>query len=357
MAEPVQDRVQLLVAGRLYEGWTEVEVVKGVRDLAGAFTLQWRDRDAAGRPLPPIRRGDACEVRIASEDGGGETVISGFVDQARAELDADRRSLTVSGRDRAADLVDCSALHSPGRWRDRTLAQIAAELIAPFGLSVRVEGDAGPPFARFALQQGETVFEALERLVRFRGLMIKADRAGGVVLHRPGGRRAAFSLKEGVQPLRLSAVDDGADRFSLYVLKGQSAGSDALNGEAAAGPKAEARDPGVGRHRPLLVLAEAEATLANLAARAGWEANVRAAEGRSLEITVQGWRDPTGALWSADLVVAVEAPSVDVSGDWLIADVAFRLSEDEGSTTALSLSPPDAYRPEPISAAGAEAVR
>ena len=66
-----------------------------------------------------------------------------------------------------------------------------------------------------------------------------------------------------------------------------------------------------------------------------------------MTLTVQGWRDPAGAIWRPDLVVPVTAPWIDVDGDQLIADVTFQLDQDGGSTTVLSCAPPDAYRPEP----------
>lgn len=343
MAEP--DRVELKVGGRLFSSWTEVSVDRGIANPAGAFALTYAEKTGAGAAPEGIRAGMVCEVLI-----GGETVINGHVDVAAHAFDAERRTLTVSGRDRTADLVDCSALNSPGVWRGRTMAQIARDLIAPFGLAVDVRADAGAPFKAFAIQQGETVWEAIERLARFRGLLAVATPAGGVAFIRPGQRRAGFDLRQGETLLAANADHDQSQRFSRYVVKGQSAGDDDVNGEAAAGPRGEAADPTIARHRPLLVVAEEQATLASLRARAGWEASMRAAEGERVSLTVQGWRDPLGAIWAADLVVPVTAPWIDVAGDQLIADVSFRLDADTGSTTVLSCSPPDAFRPEPPAA-------
>jgi prophage tail gpP-like protein len=339
------DRVELKVAGRLFSSWKDVSVSRGIANPSGAFSLTYAERTNAGAPPEGIRPGMACEVLI-----GGETVINGFVDAPAPGFDSESRTLSVTGRDRTADLVDCSAMNSPGVWRGRTMAQIATDLIAPFGLAVEVRADAGAPFKAFAIQQGETVWEAIERLARFRGLLAVATPAGGVAFIRPGQRRAAFSLRQGVNLKAGQAEHDHSQRFSRYVVKGQSAGDDDVNGAAAAGPSAEATDPAVKRHRPLMVIAEEQATLASLTARAGWEANLRAAEGERVALTVQGWRDPAGAIWSADLVVPVFSPWLDIDGDQLIADVTFQLDGQGGSTTVLSCAPADAYRPAPPSA-------
>lgn len=339
------DVVTLKVAGQLFEGWTTVSVQKGIRNPAGAFSLSYAERaDAQGAPLR-IRTGEACEVLI-----GGETVITGWIDAATPEFDASSRGLKVEGRDRAADLVDCAALNTPGSWSNRTLAQIAGDLVAPFGLTAAARTDVGAPFRKFSLQQGETVWEALERLARFRGLLAVPTPAGQIEFITPGQRRAGFSLRQGVELKAASAEHDGRDRFSSYVIKGQSSGDDETNGVGAAGPKAEVRDPAIKRYRPTLIVAEEQATLASLQARGGWEASVRAAAGQKVDLTVQGWRDPAGAIWQADLVVPVSAPWLGVDHDLLIADVAFSL-DDSGSTTKLTCTPPDAYRPEPSTGA------
>lgn len=343
----MSDVVTLKVGGQAFEGWTSVSVQKGIRNPAGAFTLDFAERVRAEAAPLPIRRGDACEVLI-----GGEVVITGWIDKSSPGFDPRNRALSVSGRDKAGDLVDCAALNKPGVWRGRTLTQIAHDLVAPFGLSVTAKADVGAPFAQFALQQGETVWSAIERLARFRGLLAAPTASGQIELIRPGQRRADFALVQGENLLGGGAVHDDADRFSLYVLKGQSAGNDEVNGPAAAGPSAEVADAAVRRYRPTLIVAEEQATLASLRARAGWEASVRAANASAVTVDVQGWRAPDGKIWTADLVVPVRAPWLDIDGDLLIADVEFKLDAAGGSTTRLSCAPPDAYRPEPPAAGG-----
>lgn len=347
MAE-APDIVTLKVAGQLFEGWTSVTVSKGIKNPAGAFSLEYAKRTDRAAPPASIPPGAACEVLI-----GGEAVITGWIDATNPAFDAASRSLRVEGRDKAGDLIDCSALNRPGIWKARTLIQIASDLVAPFGIAISARADVGPAFKSFAIQQGETVWEALERLARFRGLLAVSTPAGAVEFIRPGLTRAAFSLVQGEQLLAATAGHDVRDRFSRYVLKGQSAGDDEVNGAAAAGPSAEAADAAITRYRPMLIVAEEQATLASLRARAGWEASVRAAVGERVDLTVQGWRDPTGAIWAADLIVPVTAPWIDVDGDLLIADVTFSLDDAGGSITVLTCTPADAYRPEPPAAGGA----
>lgn len=336
------DIVTLKVRGQAFEGWTSVRVSKGIQNPAGVFALDYAQRSGDAPPPVGIKTGDSCEVLI-----GGQPVITGWVDATDPAFDGQARSLRVSGRDKAGDLVDCSAVNSPGVWRGRTLVQIATDLAAPFGLSITTRADVGPAFKAFALQQGETVWEAIERLARFRGLLAVSDGAGAVAFMKPGQVRAGFSLVQGENLLAATASHSALDRFSRYILKGQSAGDDEVNGTTASGPSAEATDAAITRYRPILIVAEEQATVASLKARAGWEASVRAATGERIDLTVQGWRDPAGAIWAADLVVPVSAPWVEVEGDRLIADVTFTLDETSGSTSVLTCAPPDAYQAAP----------
>lgn len=336
------DVVEFKVAGQVFDAWTTVSVSKGIRDVAGAFALDYAERASQTGDLRRIRRGEACQVLV-----GGEVVVTGWIDASMPSFDAQNRSLRVEGRDKACDLVDCSAMNIPGVWRGRTLIQIAGDLVRPFGLKIEAKADVGAAFKSFAIQQGESVWEAIERLARFRGLLAVSTPTGDVAFIKPGQRKAGFTLRQGETLLAASAVDDGRDRFSQYVVKGQSAGDDDVNGVSASAPKGQAADGAITRHRPILIMAEEQATLSSLTARAGWEASTRAAAGLPIDLTVQGWRDPSGAVWSADLVVPVVAPWIDFDGELLIADVTFSLTPDGGSVTTLSCAPPDAYRPAP----------
>ena len=77
--------------------------------------------------------------------------------------DRGAHTIAVRGRDATGDLVDCSAASKPGEWKDARLEEIASALCEPFGIRVTREVDTGAPFARFRIEEGESVFEAIER--------------------------------------------------------------------------------------------------------------------------------------------------------------------------------------------------
>lgn len=329
--------VALNVGGSAWGGWTQIRIQRGIEQVAGRFTLGLTERWPGQESAREIRPGDSCTVGI-----DGETVVSGFVDDIEASFGASERGITVSGRDRTGDLVDCSAENKPGEWAGRRLDRIAADLCRPFGVKVSVAVDAGKAFGKFTIQKGETAWEALERAARQRGLLLVADGRGGLVITRASVGRLVATLSEGENLLSARGTYSMRDRFSRYTALGQTAGSDWTSPEDNAEPSGRATDPAVGRHRPLTILAEEQGDSGSFQQRADWEARVRAGRARRIEADVQGWRH-SGGLWAPNAGVRFRSASLRIDQALLIAGVEFLLDGGRGSITTLSLVKPETF--------------
>ena len=336
------DRVELLIGGQLYAGWTKVGVTRAMDAAAGTFNLSVTDRWSENDRPWPITPGDACEVRI-----GGQTVITGYVDLVRPSYSAGSHSIEVQGRDKSADLVDCSAVHDPDEWRGIDLLRLAQILAAPFGVTARAETSVGEPFDLVKLQHGETALEALVRHAKMRKVLVMPDGRGGILLTRTGSRRAAVELVQGRNILEADGTLDGSERFSQYLVKGQAGYSEETDGEIEAHASASATDAGVTRYRPLLIVADTGANDATAQERATWEANTRLGRSAEAGITVQGWRQtPNGALWEPNTLIRVRSPWLRLDGEMLIRQITMNKS-GSGTTTKLDLVSPQAFEPEP----------
>lgn len=331
------DTVTLTIGGQRYDGWTAVEVTRAIDTMCGSFRLELADRAAdQARPFA-LEAGAACSIQVA-----GETLITGHIDTLSPTIDAETHPISVAGRDRTADLVDCSAVASPGSWRDTAIEAIAAELARPFGITVTARAPTGPKLRRFAVQQGETIQAAVERLCRFSGLLAVSTAAGDLDLIVPASAAPVVRLVEGGNILSGSADHDVSQRFSRYIVKGQSAGDDHANGATVSRPRGEAADPAVLRYRPLLVIGEEQTTLANAGMRARWEATTRAGRAQSAIITVLGWRDDAGALLRPNTIADVDAPALFMRGRMLIQAVSLKIDE-RGTVAELTVTPPEAW--------------
>lgn len=338
--------VELVTGGRSFEGWKAMRIARSMDAMCGGFELEVSEIWPGSSVSRHIQPGEACAVQL-----GGERVITGYVDEVEVDEDAQRHTVRVSGRDKTADLVDCSAIHKGGQWRGRTIAQIAADLCAPFGIQVTVAADVGKALPSFALQEGETVFCALERLARIRALLLVADGQGNLVMTRAGTRRVTTALVRGQNVLAARGLLSMRDRFSTYIAKGQAAGTDFFNGTAASQVTATASDALVPRYRPMVLLGESQDVAASLKQRVQWEANVRAARSTDIEVTVQGWEHAEG-LWQPNTLARLIHPALRIDADLLITSVTFELSES-GSLTQLAMTRADAYTVLPIKAVSA----
>jgi prophage tail gpP-like protein len=342
------DDLELLVNGMNYSGWTSLGVTRAIDAATTAFTASLTEKWEAGENASaqvepwPILPGDACEVRLA-----GFPMVIGYVDIFKPSYSATDHSINIQGRDKVADLVDCSAVHAPDEWKNIDLLRFAQILAAPFGVTVRTDIDVGPSFPVCKLQQGETGFKAIERYARQRKALLMPDGAGGLLITRAGVRQATTSLVQGENILNASGTIDHSQRFSSYLVKGQASYSPDSTGETEAHIEGGVTDSGIKRYRPMLLVAETGGTSSSLQDRATWEANSRIGKSAAASISVQGWRQsPGGALWEPGLLVYVRSAWLRMDGWMLIRQVTYERGEG-GTTAKLEIVSPQAFDPEP----------
>lgn len=337
---PHRHDVVLHVDGALYRGWKSVAVRRSMADLVGEFNLAAANPwDGAGRALYPVEEFDACKISI-----DGETVLDGYVDDVDLSLDPRDHPMTIAGRDRAMDMVDCSAIHPRGRWSGVNLLSIARELARPYGVTVRAETDVGKPFSAFVIQQGETAYSALERAARMRGVLVMSDAAGGLVITRAKKTEPIAHLSETDKSLSIKSTRSGRERFHRYDVKGQAQQSGWGDAEQAAQTRATAFDPAVPRKaRALVIVAEDMGDGVTFADRARHEAAARRGRALTLTIAVPTWRTPSGGLWAPNQLVTVDCPRMRHAGPRLIEAVTFTMDYKEGWKAELTLKPPETW--------------
>lgn len=341
--------VTIVVGGKRYGGWKSIRVTLSIEALCGSFTLDINDRWGEQSQPWPIAEGDACRVEI-----DGATVIDGYVDKRKLSATATSRSLSISGKDRAVDIVECSMLvpdtSTKGhKWtyRDIDIAHFATQIGVPHGIKVSVQkGLVLKKDPLLVAHPGETGYEAIKRAAGSAGVLVVSDGAGGIVISRAGTERVT-PLIEGQNIKEAEADYDATERFARYLISSQPPGTDEASGEALR-VQAEATDADVTRkNRVLLIRPEKGYDTAGARKRADWEARSRAAKSATVMVTVQGWRQPNGALWPPNKITRVTAPRmIGVDGDMLISQVDFTIG-NEGRIAQLHLVRPDAFTPEP----------
>ncbi len=353
-----QQRVEIAIGGVAMPRWLSFTLARDLRDIAGRFTVSFFDAGRAAAALPgapapsplpaPVQRRQSVTITL-----DGDLVLDGWIDGMEGEWTSDALNISISGRDKTGDLADCSAAPTgPGEWRNATLLQIAQQVCAPFGITVRAATDTGAPFKRLAINPHESALSLLEKAARQRAVLLVSDGVGGLLLTSGGRARAAADIRAGGNAQRLAFQFDDTRRFSDIYVKGQSekaAGQRTLvvppmdhdwtPGELASLTGAQATeakgilitghavDREVTRYRPHVRLTRTQSGSATGQQQAEWAVRLARGESTSLRYTVLDWR-VDGTLWKPNTVARVYDPYAGIDDDMLIRAVTYRSGPD-----------------------------
>lgn len=370
----------LTVGGKIYRGWETLTISRAIDRMASHFNMTLNERWDPER-VWEIQPYDTAVVRIDDD-----VVLTGYIDSFDASVTPEQHIVSMAGRSKTEDVIDCTPDLPGGQFNGYALDQIARAIAAPFGVSVVVETDVGAAFPDATIQRHETGFQFLERLARLRSVLMTDDEQGRLVLTRAGSAQSGCNLVLGFNIKSLRVSCDTSRRFSEYRVRVQNgvetksrAGTVLKPIDAKSGPDttksvsaqrgtadddAETCDPvqtqastttagvaydrNVPRYRPHTIIAESALTASGAQARALWEAHY--AYGRSINVTVTltGWRKYSdGKLWKINELVSVWAPQMQLDLELLIVGVTFGLDGRGGRLTTLRLGPVEGYTPEP----------
>lgn len=338
--------LSLAVDGVSYTGWLSANVTRGLDQFAHSFEFRYVDRWSEGDAQHPLVLGAACEVRWL-----GEVLVSGWIDSMQLSVGSKNMTGVAAGRALTGDLVDCSAVHKTGQWRNATAQQIIADIVAPFGIKVTYDPQLidTVQVKRFDLEHGERAFEAIDRLARLRAWLPTTTPTGGLHFARisrtAGLRSVTLDLRE---TLEREYESNQQDRYSTYRVTSQT---DRAGGSArrAALEKFEITDASVKRYRPVVMPFETGGAPGEMKDHATWMRNTHAARAERLRYEVRGVLAPDGKAWGPGILVAVDDHVLGVNEVLVCASTTVRV-DGENVSTNLQLARVEAYSIEPIPA-------
>ena len=349
----------LRIDGFNVSGWTSIQVVRSLDAIADTFDLALTTRLSSTPPPVEIEEGGACEVFY-----GEELVLSGYIDRVDLSYNATSTTLGVSGRSKAGDLVDCSAVRpgklTAGSWKQTPVLRIAEDLCDPFGIAVKSDVGELPKERFFKLQEGETVFAALARLAKDYGLRVVSSSDGTIRFTRTGVLTYSdVAIQNGVNVIAGGLTRDASERFSDYLFKGQLSPTDEVP-QTSCNTAHTAHDDGVTRYRPILIESDEQVrdhlgqftggkAKKPLQLRAEWERNTRAGKSKQLSYEVcdpddlsLSWEMGRYGLWEPNVIVSVKDDFLGIDGQYLVTSVTL-VRDDNGTRTSLALTAPEAY--------------
>lgn len=367
------------IDGVVFDEFTSGEVTRDLEEFAGSFSFTLRDGDRsistfdyASVPRAfRLRPGPAVKIKIHDQ-----VALVGWIENVDPDIDEEHAEVTISGRDKAGNLVDSAALtDGPSEFHNVKIEDAAKKIIEPFDLKIRNEIDTGAPFSRYTLDLAETAFAAIEKGARKRNALILSDGVGGLVITRTGADKAPAGLNLPGNVKRSSASFSHENRHSETMVRGQgekaggadrgrpaaidktaeplkpedrkagdgSATERERKGTAATG---RSRDPEITRHRPIVHLARTKADAKAAQDEADWRSRTARVDAESVTHTVRGY-GIDGALWKVNQIVPVSDAYQGINRDMLISSVTYSF-EDLVEETQITLKSPEGFDEKPV---------
>ena len=345
----------LKIGGVSYGGWTSIRVNMSLSQVAGTFELELTEKYPAEQQKYEFKLGESCSVLL-----DGQTVITGYIDTISPSYDEGSHGISVGGRDKTADLADCSHVGPPSQWKGQTLEQITRDVCRPFDIPVVFEAH---PTLKFdeRTNEGDKVLPFLVKLSRLCEVLPVSYGDGRLVFTRSGSNPTGGGVIEKGGNVKIGQASfSNLERYSQYIVKGQGTPAAGLTAEqmeeyyqAYFSPMGRAEDNIFGgRYRPLVIICEVKGNPGYFEARARWEAAVRAGQSRKLIYTVAGWGPEPGGLWRINALAKVKDDFLGVDGSYLIEGVTYIKNENAGTIAQLTLVHPDTYKAEPVANPG-----
>lgn len=329
-------QMTLFVGGKIFEGWEDLQLTRELNAYASDFQIRMTDKWREDKEAWRIQPEQHAHIHI-----GKESIFEGYIDGVSASVAANSRAVTVKGRSKTEDIVDCS-VYGESSYTSLNLKEVAEKVCAPFGIKPIFLSEPGAAFNTVVVQQGETVHTLLDKLARQRKLLVYPSHNGNLIFCKPGEKRASTQLVQGVNVLSGKSDYDFSNRFSTYIAKGQNIGF--LDpSDKTIGTLGTATDAAITRYRPLVVVSETVSDDGVSENRAAYEASLRKAQSLKVEIQVQGFYQKDGTLWDINQTVFVDCGFLGVRRWMLTKKVTYSKNLSNGTVTNLELVLPDSF--------------
>lgn len=332
------DALIIKVGGQIYKQWKSIEITKDLEAIAGAYNLTLTTPS-----IFTLVNGAKIDVEI-----GNKPIISGYIENVSFSGGGDQNEMTLRGRDKTGDLVDCSIVTKSSEYLNMTFKSFCESVCKPFGINVIVRTPkANQLIPKISLEQG-SAFEEMEREARKLGVFLFASHSGDLVIAEVGKETINTRLEAPGNIIKYQANLDYSDRFSDYTVKGHQSSSKHLTPQQQIRVSSGAQDHNIERYRPLIVVAGSATTSQQAKALVEYEAAVRAGRSETVTVTVNGWTDKESNIWETNKLILVVLAPLGFEHTLLIKSVVLRYSETGGQITELTLTDPGEFTPKPV---------
>lgn len=338
---PVDERLTLTVGGVSHHDWVRLSVDASFLTPADAWEVEVGIDNAT---LPA----DVYPGARAVLSAGKDIVMTGLIDEITHTVQRGQHALILSGRDNAAALVDCSA--PVFTLQNMTLNEVLHRLVRPFGLTkTAVHADASTAPKKFAIDPGESVWAALQKVAEVNGLWpwVAPDGTliiGGPDYSAPPVARLAMKRDGSGNLLGLTHTRSIAGRYSQVTVLAQGHGTHEHDG--VHNRKGTSTDSGFALYRPLIRMMSDTDSDGEATARARKLLSDSRLKALTLTATVRGVRTPDGLPWTPGQRVAITSEVHGIDGIFFMMSRTVRGGRGQPLTTTLTLKEDGVWTPD-----------
>lgn len=344
-------KIYLEINGERYEGFTEISVSDSLERLSSSFAFSTTVKENnLGVLTSDIRLGDEAKVYIDDN-----LKLTGFIEVLNNGGDAFSESITFSGRDIGADIVDSNIRQKS--YNQKNFELLINLVLKDNGFSIKVINKVGLLVLEtgeiIKTKQGETIFEFLDRYAKKLQVLLKISNKGELLIMREDDSVVKNMLINNYtsdtnilySELNLSTVN----RFYSNEFYSQS--NNKTHTSLGVSQKGKAIDPQIRKTRTKISVMNTATNSKTLDALARWDANLNQAKDNVYTCKVVGFYSGGKTIWQPNTLVDIIDLKRRVRGTFLVQGVQF-MQNTQGSFTTLDIVEQGSFKTGVIKAFG-----
>jgi prophage tail gpP-like protein len=330
--------VTVLIDGKRFRYWSQLQVARAI-DSIDTFTLQGpfdpndADQRATFRPF---------SYKPMNVQVNGFPWITGTMPVVNPRVVPEATEVAVGGYSLPGVLAECPlpVESFPAEFRAQNLHEIAAALLAPFGLQVEARVAAGPIFDKVAIRQEQKVLPFLAELAKQRNQVIASSDTGDLVFQQAieAGDPVAV-LEQGSSPMMVVTPTFNPAEFYSEIT-----GLKAVRVRSKRSTKATVVNKLIPNVFRPYIFSVPNTKDTDLEAAVQAKAARMYANAIAYTVEVPTWRDASDRLWKPNTIVRLTAPGAMIYRpfDFVVRAVVFN-KDKESETASLDVMVPGSF--------------
>jgi prophage tail gpP-like protein len=347
MSNPV---FSILINGRTYSDvWEYIDINLSMEAFTRSIAVRTADIFEERPDLWNIKRGDPYTAYI-----NNEKIITGFIDRIGLSYRGDHQSISFTGRDKTADLIDCSwtaevkqgnKVYVQNEWDRIYVLNLIKTYCKPYGITVEydkaLQKKVWTRLDQYSANVGEPPYKLIVKICQKYGIVPLSRGDGKLYLTKSATDKYAIDTLGANNVLTADLDTSDEERFNEYIVKGYWSGTKALV-QIGGFLVSEGRftDPrnDVRKERKLVIYSNSAADDTEAKQTAEWEAKIRNGKSAEVKYTLEGWTEvKTGKTWKINYLLPVNDKRFAIKEPMLIDNVNFNFDSASGYITKLGL--------------------